>query len=236
MRLQLLRNLEFWQSVGYKSIWTQSSLLVTFVYKAEIPVRRLEHHAQSPANTASVLPRDPSNRLRGNGTAAAFFAAMDTNPSPQCRLSSLRPHPRSSVRHHGWPATHQQNRDSAIQRNFSFPLGPGLFSRSIHLASLSQANPNPSDPSVGRPARPLASPTLSVTPAAYDPNLRSRFGRADHLRQTAVCPCGVQPSQTGPAFLPPPGLFRGSSAGVLAWVAAAWQYGEQHRAGPLPEI
>ena|SRR5207249_7747157 len=57
MRLQLLRNLEFWQSVGYKSIWTQSSLLVTFVYKPEIPVRRLEHHAQSPANTASVLPQ-----------------------------------------------------------------------------------------------------------------------------------------------------------------------------------
>src|SRR5256885_1621135 len=139
MRLQLLRNLEFSQSVGYKGTCTQSSLLVTFVYKPEIPVRRLAHHAQSPANTASLLLRDPSNPLRGNGTAAAFLqqagpapfvAAMDTNPSPQCRLSSLRPHPRSSVCHHGWPATHQQNRDSS------------LFSRSIHLAPLPEADPS----------------------------------------------------------------------------------------------
>src|SRR5438552_2147867 len=239
-----LPNIEFSQALGYKWPCTQSSLLVVFVCKAKICAQLFDYHAEGLTNTASVLSRDSSDSLRGNGTAAAFLqqartspsvAAMDTHTPAQRRLPSLGSHFGPPLCDHGGPATHQHNRHLAIQRNLPFLAWPSSFSRSVHVAPLPEAGASQGHSSTGGLARPLANPVVSLAEAAHDFNLRSRFGGAHRLRQTAVCSRGVQPSQTGATFLPPADLLRGASAGVLAWVAAPRQYREQHGSGSLLE-
>src|SRR5437667_4596420 len=160
---------------------------------------------------------------------------MDTHTPAQRRLPSLGSHFGPPLCDHGGPATHQQNRYLAIQRNLPFLARPSSFSRPVHVAPLPEADASQGHSSTGGPPRPLANQVVSLAEAAHDFNLRSRFGGAHRLRQTAVCSRGVQPSQTGATFLPPADLLRGASAGVLAWVAAARQYREQHGSGSLLE-
>src|SRR6266699_6408863 len=160
-----LPNIEFSQTLGYKWPCTQSSLLVVFVCKAKICAQLFDQHAQGLANTASVLSRDSSDSLRGNDTAAAFLqqartspsvAAMDTHTPAQCRLPSLGSHFGPPLRDHGGPATHQQNRHLAIQRNLPFLAWPSSFSRSVHVAPLPEAGASQGHSSTGGPPRPLA--------------------------------------------------------------------------------
>src|SRR5207249_4077936 len=68
-----LPNIEFSQTLGYKWPCTQSSLLVVFVCKAKICAQLFDYHAEGLANTASFLPRDPSDSPRRDGAVAAFL-------------------------------------------------------------------------------------------------------------------------------------------------------------------
>ena len=107
----------------YSEAFPQTVLLGRFVELSSEALFRAGHHAERPENTASGICRTPSHSLRGHGAVAAFLqqapiasaaSALPQGVATACRLSSLRSDPGAAVRHHGRPAAHQQNRDSAV--------------------------------------------------------------------------------------------------------------------------
>ena len=235
-------NIEFSWPRGLKRSWTQSSLLVRFVSESEFGPIGFHDHAASLANTASFLSRDPSDPLRGNGAVAAFLqqagpsappAEIPSDVSAQCRLRCCRLHLGAFVCHHGRPATHQQDRNSAVQRYLPVLAGPLAVSRPVYPAPIPQRDESAVRPPTRHLARPIARSTISSAQTADYPHFRSGFRSPDRLWQTAICPRGLQPQETGPTFLPPARLLRGSFAGVLAWLSTTRQYRDGHWLGGL---
>ncbi len=237
-----MRHAPFSSIWRYDGISSQSVLLVRFVKSLHDRFGLALHHAQGLENTAAGVRRNPSHPLWWDGAVAAFLQQAPTalaDPEPHqssptpCRLSSLRSDSGLAVRHHGRIATHQQDRDSAVQRSLPLLARSLLLSRSDYPAPIPQAAHPPGHPPTGRPARPTSSSIVPFTQTANHPHLRSRFGSTDRLWETAICSCRLQPQETGPTFLPPPHLLRGSFARVLARFSAAWQYRDGHRLGGL---
>src|SRR5215470_3853395 len=200
------------------------------------------HHAEGLKNTASEVCRASSHPLRWHGAVTAFLqqapvalaaSAFSQDASATRQLSSLRSDFGSPVRHHGGPATHQQDRDSAVQRYLPVLAGPLAVPRPVYPTPIPQTGEYPVRPSACQLARSIARSTLSSAQTADYPHLRSGFGGPDRLRQTAICSRRVQPQETRPTFLPPARLLRGSFARVLAWLPAARQCGDGHRRGGL---
>ncbi len=235
-------SIEFSRVLDDQSPLTQRSLKVNFVSCFEAPRFRLHQDAQSPTNTASILPRDSSHSLRRDGAAAAFlqqagassFAATIPSIAPAQRgLPSLGSHFGPPLCDHGGPATHPQNRHLAYNGP-SFPARPSTLSRSVHLAPLPEAN---------------ASQVIRQLVALHD-HLRAKLFPLPKPRTTLTfdldsvvltvygkrsMPAWVTTLTTGATFLPPADLLRGAFAGVLARLAATGQYGDQHGPRPLPQ-
>ena len=70
--------MELTPGLGYKVAWTHSVLIGRKKSKTKILSFFPYNHAQRPANTASGLPRDPSDPLRWNGSLAAFLQQAPT--------------------------------------------------------------------------------------------------------------------------------------------------------------
>ena len=211
----------------------QSVLLVRFVTSIAETFCLAWHHAERLANTASGIRRNPSHPLCWDGTTAAFLQQTPAALAPpeacqlsatQCRLPPLRPDSGALVRHHGGPATRQQDRNSAVQRYLPVFAGPLALPRPVYLAPIPPTNEYPLRPSARPLARSMARSTPSSAPTANHPQVRSRFCRPDRLRQTTIRSRGVQPQETQPTFLPAADLLRGSLARDLAWLCgpAMW--------------
>src|ERR1700758_4254654 len=162
MQQRSLPKIELSRAMGYKWPCTQSYLLGRFVCRQKLHVVFFRRYAQSLANTASLLPGDPSHPLWWDGAVAAFLqqaggsafvAAIVADLATQRRLSSLRPRAGSAVRHHGWPAADQQNRDPAIQRNLSLLAGASSVSGSVYPTPVPQTDEAPVHPSTRQLAR-----------------------------------------------------------------------------------
>src|SRR5712691_10971508 len=171
MKIVSVLGIEFSRVLDYKGPLTQSSLKVNFVSCFEALRFRLHQDAQSPANTASFLPRDSSDSLRRDGAVAAFLqparasssaATIPSGAPAQRRLPSLGSHFGPPLCDHGGPATHPQNRHLAIQRNLPFLARPSSFSRPVHVAPLPEADASQGHSSTGGLARPLASQVVSL--------------------------------------------------------------------------
>ena len=111
----------------------QSVLFGRFVEQMREALFLAFHHAEGLKNTASEVCRASSHPLRWHGAVAAFLqqapvalaaSAFSQDASATRQLPSLRSDWGSPVRHHGGPATHQQDRDSAV-----VPSCPGWASR-----------------------------------------------------------------------------------------------------------
>jgi hypothetical protein len=197
--------------LGYKVAWTHSVLIGRKKSKAKTLSCFPYNHAQRPANTASGLPGDPSDPLRWDGIVAAFLQQAGT-PSwlltihsaaaSQCQLPSFRFDPGSVVLDYGWTATHQQNRDLAIQRYLSFLVGLASISGPVYPASLSQADAGPSDPPTGGSTRSTAFAVILLAQTTNDSNLRLGLGRPDGLRPHSMGSSGLQPQEAGTTLLP----------------------------------
>src|SRR5438094_10608946 len=96
---------------------------------------------------------------------------MDTHPPAQRRLPSLGSHFGPPLCDHGGPATHQQNRHLAIQRNLPFLARPSSFSRPLHLAPLPEADASQGPSSPGAPPRrpPTQAASLAGAPHHLNP-------------------------------------------------------------------
>src|SRR5438093_4989957 len=73
MKLLSVLGIEFSRLLDYKAPLTQSSLKVNFVSRLERLRFRLHQRAQSPTDTASLIPRDPSHSLRTDDAVPAFL-------------------------------------------------------------------------------------------------------------------------------------------------------------------
>src|SRR5215831_2692760 len=220
----------------------QSVLFGRFVEQMREALFLAFHHAEGLKNTASEVCRASSHPLRWPGAVAAFLqqapvalaaSAFSQDASATCQLPSLRSDWGSPVRHHGGPATHQQDLDSAVQRYLPVLAGPLAVPRPVYPAPIPQTNQYPLGPSACQLARSIARSTLSSAQTADYPHLRSGFCGPDRLRQAAICSRRVQPQETRPTFLPPTRWLRGSFARVWAWLSAARQGGDGHRRGGL---
>src|SRR6516165_10497718 len=233
MKQRTLPGIEFAGALSRQLVSSQSYLLGRFVKWAARAWHRVSDHAPRLENTAPFLRRDPPHSLRGNGPLAAILQqtqaalvapklcqAAATEP----QLSSLRFHPGAVVRHHGRTPTHQQDRNSAVQRYLPVLAGPLAVPRPVHLAPIPEREEYPIRPSARQLARSMARSTPSSAPTANHPQVRSRFCRPDRLRQTTIRSRRVQPQETQPTFLPAADLLRGSLARDLAWLCgpAMW--------------
>ena len=85
----------------------------------------------------------------GEGSSCSdFYQAQAALVAPElceatateCQLSPLRFHLGTVVRHHGWPATDQQDRNFAVQRHLPVLAGPLAFSGPVYPAPIPQAD------------------------------------------------------------------------------------------------
>src|SRR5215831_3301229 len=127
----------------------QSVLFGRFVEQMREALFLAFHHAEGLKNTASEVCRASSHPLRWHGAVAAFLqqaplalaaSAFSQDASATRQLPSLRSDWGSPVRHHGGPATHQQDRDSAVQRYLPVLAGPLAVPRPVYPAPIPQTN------------------------------------------------------------------------------------------------
>src|SRR6516162_1219334 len=158
----------FWPGIEFSRfqssdwLWTQSYLLGRFVSQEEFGAIGFRDHAASLANTGSLLSRDPSDSLRGISIVAAFLQqAGSASPPPevpsyapaQRQLHYGRSHLGPLVCHQGRTPTHQQDRDSAVQRHLPVLAGPLAVPRPVYPAPIPQPSHYPLRPSARQLAR-----------------------------------------------------------------------------------
>src|SRR4030067_3437381 len=110
MRLQRLLHIEFTRHAGYNIALTQSVHLVRFVSRTKNSTILLLPDAQRLENTTPHVHRYPPDSLRRDGPSSAFLqqawapsfvATVGADLATQCRLSSFRYDPGSSLCDHG---------------------------------------------------------------------------------------------------------------------------------------
>ena len=212
---------------GYFDAVAQSSLIVSPMPQTIKPLISPFKHAKRPAKTGFVLYRYPPHSLRRHDPSAAFLQQAQTtmapseiyqDPSIPCYVSSLRPHPRPSLCHHGRITKNQQDRDLTIQRGVSFPPGTLPIPRSIHAPTISQTASPQSHPPTRRLTRSTSSSAVFPAQAPNDLDFRSGLRRAHGLWKTPVCQSRIQPQEAWSPILSSPPMLRSPFAGILAWV------------------
>ena len=220
------------QVLVYNWFMAQSVLKVRFVPQIQKPENLTANHAQRLENTTFILQRPLSNSLWRHDPHSAFLQQAQTplddteicqDPSTQYQLSSFRSHPSTPLRHHGWNAENQQNRNSSIQRSFSLSIRTLQISGPVYAPAFSQKNSPQGYSATCYPAQSTSNQTLRSAQAPIQSHLRSGFSSPNSLWETSVCPSWLQSQKTRQALLSPHSMFRSPSSGILAWLLTTWK-------------